>query len=257
VTTQKNRIILSAMAAIVALGGFYMTILKPKRQEASRLQAQVTAKQNELNAARALLSANQQAQAGYRQAYSSVVRLGKAVPSNDDVQSLVVQLDAAAKASGVDFRTINVGGGSTAPVSGAAALAAAQAAPLPPGATVGPAGFPVMPFSFAFKGSFFDLGSFFERLDSFVVARNKSLNVTGRLMTLDALKLEPDSTGFPQIKASVSATTYLVSPLEGLTGGATAQGPAGTSAAPGATAAPSTSSTAPTPTTATSTGVVR
>jgi hypothetical protein len=250
----KNRIILSAILAVVALGGIYTVVLKPKRQEAADLQTQVAAKQQELSKAQQLLTVNQQAKSSYRSAYSSVIRLGKAVPADDDVRSLVVQLDAAAKASGVDFRTINVGGGSSPAPAGASG---AVATPLPPGATVGPAGFPVMPFSFAFSGSFFDLGSFFERLDDFVTARNKQLNVTGRLMTLDALKLEPGTTGFPQIKANVSATTYLVSPLEGLTGGATAQGPAGSTAAPGATAAPSNNTTAPTPTTATSTGVLR
>ena len=43
----------------------------------------------------------------YKANYATVVRLGKAVPTDDDTRSLVVQLDAAAKRSGVDFDTIN------------------------------------------------------------------------------------------------------------------------------------------------------
>ena len=254
---MNQKILIPALAAIVAAAGFYMVILKPKRQEASQLQSKITKKQGELEQARTLLASNQKARESYRQAYSSVVRLGKAVPADDDVRSLVVQLDAAAKASHVDFQSINVGGGGAPAAPGAGTAGAAQ---LPPGATVGPAGFPVMPFTFAFDGSFFNLGDFFKRLDSFVTARNKQLSVTGRLLTVDSLQLQPGSEGFPRIKATVGATSYLVSPLEGLTGGATPQGPAGAPSAAPATpgAAPAEPATsAPAPSTATSTGALR
>jgi hypothetical protein len=256
---MNKKVLISALAAIVAAAGFYMVALKPKRQEASKLATKITEKQAELDQATALLASNQKARESYRQAYSSVVRLGKAVPADDDVRSLVVQLDAAAKASKVDFQSINVGGGSApaAPTGPGAAMAAS----LPPGATVGPAGFPVMPFTFAFDGDFFKLGDFFKRLDRFVTARNKQLSVTGRLLTVDSLQLAPAPAGFPEIKATVAATSYLVSPLEGLTGGATAQGPAAAApgaapAAPGAAPAEPAPS-APAPSTATSTGALR
>jgi hypothetical protein len=256
---MNQKILIPVLAGVVAAAGFFMVVLKPKRQEAAKLNTKIETKQTELASARQLLASNQQARESYRKAYSTVVRLGKAVPADDDVRSLVVQLDAAAKATHVDFQSINVaGGGGGAPAEGAGA-----GAQLPPGATVGPAGFPVMPFTFSFNGSFFNLGDFFDRLEGFVKARNEQLSVTGRLLTLDSLELQPDASGFPRIKANVGATSYLVSPLEGATGGATAAGPsaaAGTTTTPPATppatpAAPAGS--APAPTTATSTGAIR
>ena len=253
---MNQKILIPVIAAVVAGAGFFMVVLKPKRQEASDLKTKIAAQQTELASARALLATNQKARETYRQAYSTVVRLGKAVPADDDIRSLVVQLDAAAKATHVDFQSINVAGG-----GGASSAEAEGASQLPPGATVGPAGFPVRPFTSAFNGSFFNLGDFFDRLEGFVKARNQSLSVTGRLLTLDSLQLEPDASGFPRIKATVGATTYLVSPLEGATGGATATGPAGAgeatpgAATPATPSAPSTS--APAPTTATSTGAIR
>ena len=180
------------------------------------------------------------------------MRLGKAVPGDDDVRSLVVQLDHAAKQTHVNFQSIEVGGGTTT-VGATTAPGATAAAPLPPGATVGPAGFPIMPFSFSFRGGFFRLGKFFQRLNAFVKANNDAIDVTGRLLTVDSLKLEPDSTGFPNIKATVQATSYLVSPLEGPTGGATAAGPAGATGETPDTGAAS----PPVTTTATSTGAIR
>jgi hypothetical protein len=258
---MNQKILIPVLAAVVAGAAFFMLVLKPKRQEAAGLKTKIAEQQTALTGARQLLAANQQARETYREAYSTVVRLGKAVPADDDVRSLVVQLDSAAKATHVDFQSIDVSGGA----GGGAAPAEGTntGASLPPGATVGPAGFPVMPFTFAFNGSFFNLGDFFQRLEGFVRERNKGLSVTGRLLTLDTLELQPDATGFPHIQATVGATSYLVSPLEGATGGATASGPAAAGAT-GATAPnsatpaqPAGSGSAPAPTTATSTGALR
>lgn len=251
--TRTNQILLAVVAAVAASAAFYMLLLSPKREEASRLATEVNTAQATLEQARRDLADYQTAKASYQQSYASVVRLGKAVPADDDVRSLMVQLDSAATKSRVDFRTIQVGGGS-APAAGTPGAMAG----LPPGATVGVAGFPTMPFSFTFTGSFFRLSEFFSRLERFVNVRNKGIAVSGRLLTLDSLTLEPDQSGFPNIKAQVGATSYLVSPSEGITGGASPTGPnsvagaaqaiEGRDAAAGATAAS---------TTATSTGAIR
>ena len=70
-----------------------------------------------------------------------------------------------------------------------------------------------MPFSFGFKGSFFELGKFFNRLDRFVAVRNSNLDVTGRLLLLNSITLTPDAEkGFPMLSADVSASSYLRRP---------------------------------------------
>ena len=93
-----------------------------------------------------------------RRNYATVARLGKAVPADDDVRSLLVQLDAAAERSGVDFGTINVGGGSARADRRPPAADAARPTPRRPRARrrSARAGFSAMPFTFTFKGSFFE-----------------------------------------------------------------------------------------------------
>ena len=264
---MKNRAVLAAIGLVALAFGFYTLALKPKRQEASALQGQITQQQDALTKAQQLLATNTAARSRYQEAYSTVIRLGKAVPADDDVRSLVVQLAEAAKRTSVGFNSIDVGGGSGG-VSAAPATGAAATAALPPGVTIGPAGFPVEPFSFAFTGSFFKLSDFLAHVQDYVNVKGDRLNVRGRLLTLDSLQLAPDGAGFPQIRATINATSYLVSPLEGLTAGATAAGPAtagsATAAAPAGSAAPSTGTTPAAPatggsaiTTATSTGVIR
>jgi hypothetical protein len=263
----RNGLLVGLLVTVVAGFGFYTLALKPKRQEAARLDREIAAQEETLRTAQALLAANQRARDGFREAYATVVRLGKAVPADDDVQSLVVQMHAAARKAGVDFSSINLASSGT---SSSASDGTAAATPLPPGATVGPAGFPMMQFELKFRGRYFGLGDFLRRLHGFVRASNDSMRVTGRLLTLDGVKLEPQEEGLTDISATVAATTYLVSPLEGLTGGATATGPAGagtpaagaatggTTAAPSATAAPGEGTTPlPAPASATSTGGIR
>jgi type II secretory pathway pseudopilin PulG len=248
--SKQNPILLAVVGAIVALGAFHFLILSPKREEASTLKAQIETEQQALTTAQQTLASYSKAKETYKNSYATVARLGKAVPEDDDVRSLMVQIDAAAKKTGVDFRTINVGGG-TGAAPAPAGGAAAGATP-PPGATVGAAGFVQMPFTFSFNGQFFKLSDFLSRLERFVDVRNEKIDVTGRLLLLDSIKLAPGSEGFPNIKAEIGATSFLLPPAQGLTAGATAAAPAG--ATPASTAPGATPPTAAT-TTATISGV--
>ena len=260
--TRRNSILLVAVAVVAVVAAYWMLVLTPKREEAAKLDKQITVKQTALAAAEAEVADYEKARENYRANYSMVARLGKAVPVDDDVRSLMVQINAAAGHSGVDFRTINVAGSGAAPAaapSGTAKGATTTAAPPPGATTVGTAGFSTMPFAFRFQGSYFELGKFFNRLDKFVAVRNRGLDVTGRLLVLNSITLTPDATkGFPMLSADVSANSYLLPPTEGLTAGATAAAPAGsgTAAAPAASATPAPSTPATT-TTATITGAAR
>jgi Tfp pilus assembly protein PilO len=250
--TRTNKILIAVIAMAGALGAFWHFALAPKREQAAKLDENIVAKQAELQNARQNLATYEKARAGYPTNYATVVRLGKAVPDDDDMRSLLVQLDSAAGGTGVDFRTIQVGGaGAAAPTS---AKPADPANPLPPGAvSVGTAGFAAMPFSFSFRGSFENLSSFFSRLERFVTVRNERMNVTGRLLRLETIDLQVDQSGFPRIRAQIGANSYLVPSEQGLTAGATPQGPAGTETSTAAAPASGDGPAAPT-TTATVTG---
>jgi Tfp pilus assembly protein PilO len=249
--TKNKTLLIAVVAAAAATAAFWFLVLAPKREEASTLEAQITTKQTELATAQQTLASYQQSKANYGKNYASVVRLGKAVPDDDDVRSLLVQLDAEAGGTNVDFRTVSIGGASA---SAAASDAAGDAQPLAPGAVaVGPAGFSALPFSFSFRGSYGNLSQFFARMERFVTLRNEQLNVTGRLLRLETLDLQVDADGFPNIRAQIGANSYLVPETQGLTAGATAQGPAAT---PAATPAPAGDDAVPT-TPATVTGATR
>jgi Tfp pilus assembly protein PilO len=251
--TKNKTLLIAVVAAAAATAAFWFLVLAPKREEASTLEAQIATKQSELLTAQQTLASYKASKADYGKNYAAVVRLGKAVPEDDDVRSLLVQLDAEAGGTNVDFRTVQIGGagGSSAPSAAAADAAGATTQPPPGAVAVGSAGFSAMPFTFSFKGTFENLSQFFARMERFVTLRNEKLNVTGRLLRLESIDLQIDQGGFPNIRAQIGANSYLVPETQGLTA---AQGPAATT--PAATPAPAGGPAVPT-TPATVTGATR
>ncbi len=262
--TGRDRTVLIVVVVVAAIAAAWLLVISPKRDQAAKLASQIQSTQSSLNSARSELSQAQAARSTFRGSYTTLVRLGEAVPTDDDVPSLIYQIQSAAQATGVSFGglTVNPDGASastpSAPPAGSATATAtpppatpaagATAAPvLPPGVVVGPAGFPVEPFNFTFQGNFFHLANFFGRLERFVQATNDRISVSGRLVSSEAINLTPSSAGFPQIQATVSATTYLLPAAQGLVEGATPAGPVQTSAAPAASSSGSQPSTGSAP----------
>ena len=118
-----------------------------------------------------------------------------------------------ASPSGASSGASSSGGTSATPAGSASTPAApatqAAAATLPPGATVGSAGFPTMPFSFVFSGTFFDMERFLGDVQKFVRVDGKEVDANGRLLSVDGFSLVAGPGGFPNVKANVVATAYL------------------------------------------------
>jgi len=243
--------VIAVVALIVAVAGVWFLAITPKRDQESKLASQVSSAQQQLNTARTQIASAEADRSEYAHNYQAVAELGEAVPGDDDTPSLIYELQNAATQARVDFRALVLtpGSSSTAAATPTATASTSQSvtATLPPGVAVGPAGLPTLPFTFTFQGNFFHLANFLGRLEHFVVATDKKVSVSGRLMTLNGISFAAGPNGFPQIAATISATTYLVPSSEGLTDGASASGPSISTAS---TASGSTSS-APTPATIT------
>lgn len=260
--TRRDRTVIVVVAVVGIIAAAWMLVISPKRDLASKLGSQISKTQSSLNSARSELAQAQSARSTFRSSYTQLVRLGEAVPTDDDVPSLIFQIQSAANATGVDFGglTLNTAGAAAttpaAPATGTPASAsptptsatgASSTPTLPPGVSLGPAGFPVEPFNFTFQGNFFHLAKFFGRLERFVQTTSKRISVSGRLLTLEAISLTPSSSGFPQIQAAVSATTYLLPASQGLVEGATPSGPSQATAEPASTPSSSSSSSSAPP----------
>ncbi len=229
--TSRDRIVIMVVLALAAVAAGWFFVVSPKRSQASSLSTQVASEQSQLSAAQQQVAAGVSAQKAFAGQYAELAKLGEAVPPDDDIPSLIYQVQSAAQSSHVGFRGLQLtGGGSSSSTpgssSGSSSSSTAATAPLPPGASVGAAGLPTEQFTITLSGNYFNLSTFFNKLEGFVVNVNGTLMIRGRLMTINAINLVPGPNGFPQITATVSATTYIVPPTEGPFDGATPSGPA-------------------------------
>lgn len=208
--TRRDRIVIVVVVALVAIVGSWLLVIQPKRDEAGRLGTQIGTEQSQLATAQSQIAAGQAAKRNYPTYYTSLARLGEAVPSDDNVPSLIYQLQGAAGQTSVDFHNfvLSPSGATSTPVSSGSAAQGATAT-LPPGATVGAAGLPIEPFTLTFNGNFFRLASFLGRVQRFVTATDRQISVRGRLMTLNGISLGPGPGGFPQITVTINVTAYL------------------------------------------------
>jgi hypothetical protein len=257
--TSRDRIVAIGVAIILLLGFTWVLLVSPERKRAAKLNEQVGSASAQLATANSQLASSRSAQTQYAAAYSSIVSLGKAVPPSQEVPTLIYQLAQASHEKKVEFSSIVSGAGSSSSSSGSGSSksgAAASAAAI--------TAFTPMPFTFVFSGSFSDLYHLFQQLDrSTVLTSSGGLVVSGRLLTIQSVKLAPGSGGAGQVSGgtgqasggghseqltgSISATAYVLPAAQGLTAGAGTSAPAGV-ASPSATASAGASGqTSPTP----------
>ncbi len=324
-TARDRKIVLILVPLALALA-YWFVILAPKQSEADKVSKQLTAAETKRDAAESQVNQLNAAKASFASDYATVIRLGKAIPTSVDMPALIVQLNHAAKGTGVqiqDFKPGNItaatsgsapsSGASSSSSSGSSAPAgkpgsagqagsppggggnpaapgsapaeswpgkqaqkagnavstannasqgAANATANGPGSTSTPGaagtagsagstpGLTQVPLTFTLKGSFFSLADFFHHLKRFVRVVNNQIQVRGRLLSIDSFAFAHAQNGSPnQLQANVNATVYLSPADQGISAGATPQGPGSTAATPASTPASGTS-TNPTPPTA-------
>lgn len=265
--SASNRLIVAILLVGALAVAFWMALLGPKREQADALGAQVENLQVSLSEAEARVEAAEYARERFPADYRQLVVLGQAVPAGDESASLLVELDAVSAGSEIEFETIKLSGnGETsepvaAPAAGAAPTSSssdggsvpaaatvppteATAALLPLGASIGPAGLGVTPYTLSFSGRFFEVADFIDGIDSLVHTGVETVAVDGRLITLDGFALSADPVlGFPYLTANFNVTTYVVPPGEGIAAGATPAAPAPSTATPASGSASGSEST--------------
>jgi Type II secretion system (T2SS), protein M len=242
--TTRDRLVLLGLVALGLLAAGWLLVVSPERDKAAQLDSQVSGAKAQLATAQGQLAEAQGDEAQYSTAYASIVRLGQAVPADQQVPSLVYELDQASNGKNVEFNSIasTAAGSSSSSAPAAAAGAAATAS----------AGFTQMPFTFVFEGTYVDLYHLLNQVQGFTVqSASGTVRVSGRLLTIQSTNLELPSASSEEsksakgasasastlakeaeqakLKGTITATAYVLPAGQGLTGGATPAGPAGAS----------------------------
>jgi len=106
---DRDKKIIMVLVPLLLIGAFTFLIIKPKREEAVKatqaLDTQRDRRDQALATEQRLLVARQ----SFTADYTTVVRLGKAVPTSVDMPSVLVQLERAAIGTKIDFGKIATG----------------------------------------------------------------------------------------------------------------------------------------------------
>lgn len=171
---------------IIAIAG-YMALVRPKQAEAQQIEDEIAALETEVQlerARQAQLVAELDSKEEIKVRVADLVRLAKAMPEENDVAGILVELDAISAGAGVEFLSIS------------------PQEPLDSG------GFVRQPIQLTFSGSYFDLSELLYELRSLVRVRDGNLQASGRLFTLDQFDIHEAADGFPTIEALLTLSAY-------------------------------------------------
>jgi Tfp pilus assembly protein PilO len=180
VKRQIPAVAVIAPALLIFAAIAFFLLVKPKMDESSSLDDQIAELEGKVDVA--LLA--QRAPGSEPIKVADMFRLTKAMPDETDTSGVILELNAVATASGVEFISIA------------------------PQAPVAREGFLAVPFKLTFEGSYYDLTDFLFRLRNLVIVRDGELESEGRLFSLDALDLHEGSEGFPQVQAALTVSAY-------------------------------------------------
>jgi hypothetical protein len=131
----------------VLVAAYWFVVLAPKRAESQKAATELSQAQSARDTAEQQVSQLNTAKESFAGDYATVIRLGKAIPSTVDMPSLLVQLDRAARGTGVKIDDFKPGLPTTPGGNGAAASGAGT----PPGGGNNPAA-PGSPKADSFPG---------------------------------------------------------------------------------------------------------
>ena len=106
--TDRDRKIVLVLAPLVLLLAYWFVVLAPQRTESATVEQELTKARGERDTAQAQIGQLNAAKASFASDYQTVIRMGKAVPETVDMPSLLVQLDRAARGTGIEINELKV-----------------------------------------------------------------------------------------------------------------------------------------------------
>lgn len=172
--------LVGVVAVLVLAVGMFLVVL-PQKSKAAKLAKETAATEQQILQARAL--AEQKPAEPIR--YADLFKLVKAMPDQEDMTGIMLQLQQTAGDAGIEFDTIQ------------------------PSTPVAASGYTKVPIALTFAGSYYGLTDFLFRLRNLVSVRGGALSATGRLFSVDTLDFSAGPNGFPQVTAKLQVNAYV------------------------------------------------
>lgn len=165
---------------IAAMGWFLL--VSPQRSRASELDGKIASVEQQITAARA---AQMQAEDAKPIRSADLFRLTKAMPSDNDIPGVLLELSRIASETGIVFEQIV------------------------PQATLAAGEMRAQPIDLTFEGNFYSLSDFLYRVRNLVSVQRGRLIANGRLFSVEKLQFSEAPSGFPNIRANLTLSAFL------------------------------------------------
>jgi Tfp pilus assembly protein PilO len=171
-----------AGALVIVVAVSYMLLIRPQRAESGRLDAEITELESKIAVAAEQTAVAKQPQV--RINVADLFRLAKAMPDEEDMPGIILEVNSIASSAGIEFLAMQ------------------------PQPAVVAGSHRAVPITLTFEGNYYDLTDFLYRLRTLVTVKDGKLHASGRLYTLDALDMHEAKTGFPDIEAVLTVSAY-------------------------------------------------
>jgi Pilus assembly protein, PilO len=166
---------------VVSLAGYFV-LISPQRSKSADLAQEAEAIEGQIQGLR---TANARVRNVEPIRVADLFRVSKAMPTTDDMPSVLLELNRIARETGIRFESIT------------------------PQNPADAGGYQRRPIDLVFDGNFYELSDFLYRLRSLVRVRGGKLEATGRLFSVNTFNFTESEHGFPRIKATLSISAYV------------------------------------------------
>jgi hypothetical protein len=177
------------IALVVAAVGWFL-LVSPQRSRAASLDVEIVQVEQQISESRA---AQMQSSGAQPIRSADLFRLTKAMPADNDIAGVMLELSRVAAETGIVFESIKPQATSAAGTNRAQSI------------------------DLIFTGNFYSLSDFLYRLRNLVSVQKGRLLANGRLFAVEKLAFSESPAGFPSIRAflTVSAFLYGSGPVAG------------------------------------------
>lgn len=152
--SPRDRLIITAVALLLVIVAVAVAGIYPQVQQTAAIEKQIQSANNDVQQNKALLEQRQAAKDRAAQTDAATLRLANAVPENPELPALIIELQDAALAAGVQFDSLSP----AEPIQGPSGSTAA----ISPGGS----GFVTLPVALQVTGTWSDTIDFMRRLNS-------------------------------------------------------------------------------------------
>lgn len=183
--------ILIGLGVVVLLVAWYFLLIGPKRDNIATANENLKVEKDKYDTNSNKIKRIEQERDIAEQATADLLKLDKLMPIDEQVPSLIVELQQSARDSGIVFTSIIPG----TPVTSQDGSGT------------------VVPFELKFDGKFYDINDFLYRVENYARMEGSDVNVSGRFISVVALEMdESEERDFPYLSATLSINAFMTSP---------------------------------------------